>query len=91
MKSPFLVYPDPNNLYILFMGASKYAWFAVLMQERATIIDDKTLINQHHITYIRGLFQGSYLKWAASTKEVYAIYMSFKKFLFGRGYYHLTE
>ena len=30
MKSPILVYPDPNKPYTLFMDASKYAWSTVL-------------------------------------------------------------
>ena len=36
MKRPIL---DPNILYLLFTGASKYAWSAVLTQECATVID----------------------------------------------------
>ena len=79
MKSPILVYPDPNKPYALFMEASKYAWSAVLTQEHTTIIDGKTLVHQHTVTYVSGLFQGSKLNWVALTKEVYAIYMVVKK------------
>ena len=42
MKSPILVYPDPNKPGALFMDASKYAWYAVLTQEYTTDIDGKT-------------------------------------------------
>ena len=31
MKSPILVYPDPNKEYHLFTDASKYTWSAILM------------------------------------------------------------
>ena len=43
MKSPILVYPDPNTPYTLFTDASKYAWSAVLMQEHTFVIDGKTI------------------------------------------------
>ena len=31
-KQPTLKYPDPEKLYILFTGASKYGWAGVLTQ-----------------------------------------------------------
>ena len=62
------------------MDASKYAWSAVLIQEHTIAINGKTLANQHHTTYVSGLFQGSQLNWATVSKEVYVIYMAFKKY-----------
>ena len=42
----------------------------------------KLLRHQHPFTYVRGLFQGSPLNWAAFTKEAYVIYMAVKKLMF---------
>ena len=41
MKSPILVYSDPNKPHIVILEASKYAWCTVLTQEYATVIDGK--------------------------------------------------
>ena len=82
MNSPILVYTDPNKPYTLFMVASKYAWPTMLTQEHTTVIDCNTIILQHPITYVSGLFQGSQSNWAALTKEAYAIYMAVKKLPF---------
>ena len=30
MTNPILIYPNPNNPYVLFIDASKYAWACVL-------------------------------------------------------------
>ena len=68
MRSPILVCPDPNITYTLLIDALKYAWSGMLTQEYATIIDDKTVSDQHPITYFSGLLQGSSLKWSALTK-----------------------
>ena len=74
MKSPILVYPDPNIPNVLFTDAPRYDWSAVLIQEHASVIDGNTIKLQLHITYVSGLFQGSQLNWAALSKEAYAIY-----------------
>ena len=73
MKSPILVYPDPNKEYHLFTDASKYTWSAILMQED---VDEKL----KPIAFQSGTFKGSQLNWATLTKEAYAIYMAFCKF-----------
>ena len=67
MKSPILVSLDPDRPYTLFIDTSRYAWSAMLTQEHATVIDSKTLVHQHPITYVSGLFQGSQLNWTALT------------------------
>ena len=54
LKNPTLVYPDPNKPYTSFMDASKYTWSAVLIQEHTTVIDGKTFVGQHPITYVSG-------------------------------------
>ena len=59
MRSPILVYPDPNKPYTLLTNASRYAWFKVLTQEYNTSRDGKVVIHQHPITCVSGLFQGS--------------------------------
>ena len=76
---PILTYPDPNYPYVLFTGASKYAWACVLTQEKTHQIDGKEVKILHPITYMSGLFRGSQINWACLTKETYAIYMSIKK------------
>ena len=71
-EAPILRYPDPTADYILYTDASKYAYAGVLTQS----IDG----TDHPVAYTSGLlFRGSQLKWAALTKEAYAIYMSVKK------------
>ena len=69
MKSPILLYPDPNKPYALFMITSKYTWSTISTQEHTTVINSKTLVNQHPTTYVNGLFQGSQLNWTAPTKK----------------------
>ena len=59
MKSPILVYPDPNKPFTLFTEASKYACSAVFTQEYTTFIDDKAVSHQSPITFISELFQVS--------------------------------
>ena len=73
-QAPILKYPDPQQSYMLYTDASKYAYAGVLTQHC-----DGT---DHPITYISGLFCGSQLNWATLTKEAYAIYMSVKKLSF---------
>ena len=73
MRSPILVYPDPNKEYHLFTYASKYTWSAILMQED---VDEKL----KPIAFQSGTFKGSQLNRATLTKEVYAIHMAFRKF-----------
>ena len=72
-------YPDPEHLYVLFTGASKYAWACVLTQEKMHQIEGKEVKILHPITYMSGLFCGIQINWACLTKEAYAIYMSIKK------------
>ena len=37
-------------------------------QEHTNVTDGKTLVHQHPIAYVSGLFQGSQLNWAVLTK-----------------------
>ena len=73
-QAPILKYPDPQQSYMLYMDASKYAYAGVLTQHC-----DST---DHPITYVSRLFRGSQLNWATLTKEAYTIYMSVKKLSF---------
>ena len=79
MTEPILTYPDPNLPYVLFTGASKYAWACILTQEKTPMVEGKEIKILHPITYMSGLFRGSQMNWACLTKETYAIYMSIKK------------
>ena len=74
LKAPILKYPDPQKEYFLYTDASNYAYAGILTQN----IDG----TDHPITYVSGLFRGSQCRWAAMTKEAYAIYMSIKKLNF---------
>ena len=73
-KAPILRYPDPLAEYILYTDASNYAYAGVLTQP----IEG----TDHPVAYVSGLFRGSQCRWAAMTKEAYAIYMSIKKLNF---------
>ena len=59
MKSPILVYTDPNTQYTLITDASNYTWSAILTQKHIIFIVGKKVVHQHLITYVSSLFQGS--------------------------------
>ena len=79
---PIFKFPDPQRLYVLSTGTSKYAWAGVLTQPYTEAIKGKVTTVHHPVTYMSGLFRGSQLNWATLTKEAYAIYMSVKKLSF---------
>ena len=79
LKEPILKYPKPDQPYILYTDASKYAWAGVLTQAYTYKEEGKEYIIHHPITYVSGLFKGPQLNWAALTKEAYAIYMFARK------------
>ena len=79
LKEPILKYPMPEQPYILYTDASKYAWAGVLTQSYHYNEEGKDYYIHHPITYISGLFRGPQINWAALTKEAYAIYMSVRK------------
>ena len=79
LKEPILKYPKPDQPYILYTDASKYAWAGVLTQAYTYQQDGKEFSIHHPITYVSGLFKGPQLNWAALTKEAYAIYMVARK------------
>ena len=72
-------YPKPDQPYILYTDASKYAWTGVLTQAYTYKEEGKEYTIHHPITYVSGLFKGPQLNWAALTKEAYAIYMVARK------------
>ena len=74
VQAPILRYPDPKYDYVLYTDASNYAYAGVLTQT----VDG----TDHPVAYVSGLFRGSQCRWAAMTKEAYAIYMSVKKLTF---------
>ena len=79
LKEPILKYPKPDQPYILYTDASKYAWAGVLTQAYVYMEEGKEFSIHHPITYVSGLFKGPQLNWAALTKEAYAIYMVARK------------
>ena len=79
VSAPILKYPNTSKPYTIFTDASKYGWARVLMQEHTSVLNGKETTTKHPVTYVSGLFRGSQLNWAATTKEVYAIYMTIKK------------
>ena len=83
---PVLKYADTSKPYTLYTDASKFGWAGVLTQSHTTVIGGKSIITDHPVTFVSGLFRGSQPNWAALTKEAFAIYMSVKKLSF-----HLTD
>ena len=79
---PILKFPNPQNPYVLFTDASKYAWAGVLTQPYTEETEGKSVAVNYPVTYMSRLFRGSQLNWTALTKEAYAIYMSVKKLSF---------
>ena len=72
-------YPKPDQPYILYTDASKFAWAGVLTQAYTYKEEGKEYNIHHPITYVSGLFKGPQLNWAALTKEAYVIYMVARK------------
>ena len=79
---PILKYPNTSKPYTIFTDASKYGWAGVLTQGHTSVIDGKEVTANHPVSFVRGMFCGSQLNWAAMTKEAYAIYMPVKKSTF---------
>ena len=79
---PVLKYADTSKPYTLYTDASKFGWAGVLTQSHTTVIDGKSIITDHPVAFVSGLFRGSQLNWAALTKEAFVIYMSVKKLSF---------
>ena len=79
LKEPVLKYPKPDQPYILYTDASKYAWAGVLTQAYTYKEEGREFIIHHPITYVSGSFKGPQLNWAALNKEAYAIYMVARK------------
>ena len=73
---PILKYPDLDKSYTLFTDASKYAWAGVLTQAHKDAEGNDVL---HPCCYVSGLFNPTQVKWAALTKEAYAIFKSYQK------------
>ena len=68
-----------NELYVLSTDTSKHSLSGVLTQEWVTAIKGKDIRSFLSIMYVSGTFVGSKKNRATLTKEVYAIYMAFKK------------
>ena len=79
LKEPVLKYPNPDQPYMLYTDASKYAWAGVLTQAHTHAVDGVEKEIHHPVTYVSGLFRGSQINWAALVKEAYAIYMAARK------------
>ena len=74
-----LKYPNPDQPYVLYTDASKYAWAGVLMQAYRHTMDGVEKEIHHPVTYASGLFRGPQINWATLVKEAYAIYMAARK------------
>ena len=79
LKEPVLKYPNPDQPYVLYTDASKYAWAGVLTQAHTHVVDGVEKEIHHPVTYVSGLFRGPQINWAALVKEAYAIYMAARK------------
>ena len=79
LKEPVLKYPNPDQPYVLYTDASKYAWAGVLTQAHTHMVDGVEKEIHHPVTYVSGLFRGPQINWAALVKEAYAIYMAARK------------
>ena len=79
LEEPVLKYPKPNQPYVLYTDASKYAWAGVLMQAYKHTLEGVEREMFHPVTYVSGLFRGPQINWAALVKEAYAIYMAARK------------
>ena len=79
LKEPVLKYPNPDQPYVLYTDASKYAWAGVLTQAHTHVVDEVEKEIHHPVTYVSGLFRGPQINWAALVKEAYAIYMAARK------------
>ena len=79
LEEPVLKYPNPDQPYVLYTDASKYAWAGVLTQAYTHAVDGVEKEIHHPVTYVSGLFRGPQINWAALVKEAYAINMAARK------------
>ena len=79
LEEPVLKYPKPDQPYVLYTDASKYAWAGVLTQAYQHSMEGGEKEIFHPVTYVSGLFKGPQLNWAVLVKEAYAIYMAARK------------
>ena len=79
LEEPVLKYPKPDQPYVLYTDASKYAWAGVLTQAYQHTIGGIEKEIYHPVMYVSGLFRGPQINWAALVKEAYAIYMAARK------------
>ena len=79
LEEPVLKYPKPNQPYVLYTDASKYAWAGVLTQAYKHTLEGVEREIFHPVTYVSGLFRGPQINWAALVKKAYAIYMAARK------------
>ena len=52
LKEPVLKYPDPDQPYVLYTDASKYAWTGVLTQAHTHVVDGVEKEIHHPVTYV---------------------------------------
>ena len=79
LKEPMLKYPNPDQPYMLYTDASKYAWAGVLTQAHTHTVDGVEKEIHHPVTYVSGLFRGPQINWATLVKKAYASYMAARK------------
>ena len=79
LEEPVLKYPKPDQPYVLYTDASKYAWARVLTQAYQHTIEWAEKEIFHPVTYVSGLFRGPQINWVALVKEAYAIYVAARK------------
>ena len=79
LKEPILKYPKPDQPYILYTDASKYAWDGCTHPSLCVHGRGKRIFHPSPYHLCQWSFKGPQLNWAALTKEAYAIYMVARK------------
>ena len=72
-NSPRFIFPDPNESYILCVGASKHSLLEVVTSGQIVSVKDKDLKPFLPITNVSRTFIGSQKNWATLMNETYAI------------------
>ena len=70
MNSQVLIFPDPNEPYVLFTDASKQRWSEVLSQEHITTMNGKNTPSCLPVMYVGGTLVGSQKNLATDKRSL---------------------
>ena len=77
-ENPMLYHPDPNKPWILETDASKTAYAGILLQPH----ERNGTIQEVPVTFTSFNFTATQRAWSATERELYAVFVAFRKFVY---------